>query len=131
MISYNIKFPLRDDTEKGFFLKMNNITKDAFASDLLLLLLTEKGQKWYDPAYGSFLIKFLFEPNDTLLQDDIIKDMKETVSQYIPQLTISNVNFNKLKSDNLDVTEHGINVHIDFVYKEGVFEEQGEIDLNF
>ncbi len=131
MISYNIKFPIRDDVERNYFLKMNTITKDAFASDLLLLLLTEKGQKWYDPNYGSFLVKFLFEPDDNLLQSDITKDIKETVSTYIPQLTISNVLFKKINSDDNDIEQHGVNVHIDFVYKEGIFEEQGEIDLNF
>ena len=40
MSTINIKFPLQDDNETGFFLKMNELSIDAIKSDLLLLMLT-------------------------------------------------------------------------------------------
>ena len=46
MKSINIQFPLRDDTARNNYFLMNQITKDAFSSDLLFLLLTEKGQQF-------------------------------------------------------------------------------------
>ena len=40
MITYNIKFPLNDDLSTNTYFLMTQVTKDAFSSDLLLLLLT-------------------------------------------------------------------------------------------
>ena len=66
MISYNIKFPLNDDVSTNTYFLMSKVTKDAFSSDLLLLLLTQKGERYYEPDYGTDLLKFIFEYKDLL-----------------------------------------------------------------
>lgn len=129
MKSINIRFPLRDDTEKNAYFQKNRITKDAFSSNLLLLLLTEKGERYYQPDYGTNLLKFLFEPNDNVTSQDIEREIKTTVSLYLPSLKINSVTFNELDDD--DTTPHTLNVHIKFTYSEDAFSESGELDLNF
>ena len=132
MKSYNIRFPLRDDTEKNAYFLMNQITKDAFSSDLLLLLLTEKGERYYEPNYGTNLLKYIFEPNDQLTSEDIEAEIKKTVSLYIPSLKIKSVTFTSLVDDQgYAMSEHQLNVHIEFTYIEDAFSENGELDLNF
>lgn len=126
MKSVNIRFPLIDDTEKNTYYKMNQITKDAFSSDLLLLLLTERGERYYYPDYGTNLLKFIFEPNDNLTAQDIEQEIKRTVSLFIPNLTINTVEFNK--PENSDIQ---LNVNIKFTYTEDAFSESGELDINF
>ena len=126
MKSINIRFPLNDDPNKNTYFQMNQITKDAFSSDLLLLLLTERGERYYHPDYGTNLLKFIFEPNDNLTAQDIEKEIKRTVSLYLPNLTIRSVEFNR-PEDN----ESQLNVHIKFTYTEDAFTENGELDLNF
>lgn len=125
MESINIRFPLKDDPIKNTYFQLNQITKDAFSSNLLLLLLTERGERFYQPDYGTNLLKYIFEPNDDLTPQDVEEEIKNTVSQYLPNLTINRVTFNKSEG------ETQLNVHIEFTYREDAFSESGELDLNF
>jgi len=132
MVSYNIKFPLQDDNSKNSFFKMTKTTKDAITSNLLLLLLTQKGERYYDPDYGTNLLKFIFEPDDTITQGDIEIDIKNTISLFLSTVTIQTVTFNSLIDDaGNDLPENQLNVHIKFTYNEDVFSEGGELDLYF
>jgi phage baseplate assembly protein W len=125
MESINIRFPLKDDPIKNTYFQLNQITKDAFSSNLLLLLLTERGERFYQPDYGTNLLKYIFEPNDDLTSQDVEEEIKNTVSQYLPNLIINRVTFNKSEG------ETQLNVHIEFTYREDAFSESGELDLNF
>lgn len=132
MASYNITFPLNDDIATNSYFLMSKVTKDAFSSDLLLLLLTNKGERYYEPDYGTNLLKFIFEPNDNLNANDIEQEIKRTVSAYIPALTINQVTFNQLVDDNGEpISENQINVNIKFTFSEDAFSENGELDINF
>jgi len=132
MKSYNIKYPIRDNVETNTLFQMSQITKDAFSSDLLLLLLTQKGERYYEPDYGTDLLKFIFEPNDGVTAGDIEGEIKNTVSLYIPSLTINNVIFNWDTDDNGEkIEENQLSVMINFTYSEDVFTEQGTITINF
>jgi phage baseplate assembly protein W len=111
---------------------MSRVTKEALSSDLLLLLLTQKGERYYEPDYGTDLLKFIFEPNDNLTASDVEQEIKRTVSLYIPALTINSISFNWNKDDNgQPISENQLNVNIKFTYSEDTFSEQGELDLNF
>jgi phage baseplate assembly protein W len=132
MSTYNIKFPLNDDVSKNTLFSMTQVTKDAFSSDLLLLLLTQKGERYYESNYGTNLLKYVFEPNDDLTSEDIEEEIKNTVSQYIPSLTINSVIFNWNFDDNgLPISDNQLNVNIKFTYSEDSFTENGTLDLNF
>ena len=132
MASYNITFPLNDDVSTNTYFLMSKVTKDAFSSDLLLLLLTSKGERYYEPDYGTDLLKYIFEPNDNLDANDIEQEIKKTVSTYIPALTINSVTFNWLTDDEGNpISENQVNVNIKFTFSEDAFTEKGELDLNF
>lgn len=131
MKSYNIKFPLEDNVSTNSLFAMSVVTKDAYSSDLLLLLLTEKGQRYYQPDFGTNLNKFLFEPNDKMTQDDIVEDIKKTVSKFIPNLSIDSVKFNWNEDSNTLTDNSQLNLLIDFTYTEEFFNEQGQISINF
>jgi phage baseplate assembly protein W len=132
MASYNITFPLNDDVSTNTYFLMSKVTKDAFSSDLLLLLLTSKGERYYEPDYGTNLLKYIFEPNDNLNANDIEQEIKRTVSTYIPALTINSVTFNWLSDDEGNpISENQVNVNIKFTFSEDAFSEKGELDLNF
>jgi phage baseplate assembly protein W len=132
MASYNITFPLNDDVSTNSYFLMSKVTKDAFSSDLLILLVTQKGERYYEPDYGTNLLKYIFEPNDNLNADDIEKEIKTTVSTYIPALTINSVTFNWHTDDEANsISENQVNVNIKFTFTEDAFTENGELDLNF
>jgi phage baseplate assembly protein W len=132
MQSYNIKFPLTDDFSTNTFFMMTQVTKDAFSADLLLLLLTQKGERYYESDYGTNLLKFIFEPNDNLNATDIEEEIRNTVSAYIPNLKINKVTFNFHKDDQGNtISESQLNVNVSFTYTEDSFSESGELELNF
>jgi phage baseplate assembly protein W len=132
MITYNIKFPLNDNLSTNTYFLLTQVTKDAFSSDLLLLLLTSKGERYYEPDYGTNLLKHIFEPNDNLTADDVEEDVRNTVSKYIPNLKINKITFNWLLDDaGMPISENQLNVKISFTYTEDSFTEEGQLDLNF
>jgi len=132
MISYNIKFPINDNLSTNTYFQMTQVTKEAFSSDLLLLLLTQKGERYYEPDYGTNLIKFIFEPNDSLSATDVEQEIRETVSTYIPALKITNIAFNwNIDDQGAKISDNQLNVNIKFTYTEDAFTESGQLDLNF
>jgi phage baseplate assembly protein W len=132
MITYNIKFPLNDNLSTNTYFLMTQVTKEALSSDLLLLLLTQKGERYYEPNYGTNLLKFIFEPNDNLTATDVEQEIKNIVSAYIPNLKINKINFNwKLDDNGQPISENQLNINIQFTYTEDSFSEQGQLDLNF
>lgn len=132
MATYNIKFPLVDNTTTNTYFQLTQVTKDALTSDLLLLLLTQRGERYYEPDYGTNLLKYIFEPNDAITGSDVEQEIKRTVSLYIPALTIDKITFNWNHDDNGEpISDTQLNVNIKFTYNEDVFSEQGQLDLQF
>ena len=132
MVTYNIKFPLEDNVSRNRFFQMNNTTKDALASNLMLLLLTEKGERYYMPDYGSNLLQFIFNPRDSETILDIKEDIKQTVEKYIPQLNINDIEFNQnLDYDGNPIKENELSIIIKFTYTEDTFVDSGILELNF
>jgi len=132
MNSYNITFPFKDDTITNSFILMNQVSKDAYSSNLLLLLLTQKGERYYEPEYGTNLLKYIFDPNDNIIATDIEEEIRDTVGLYIPEVKVTSVTFNRNNNEEgQPISENQLNVNIQFVYSEGSLTEQGNIDLNF
>lgn len=132
MNSYNISYPARDDNSTNTFLSTNRVTKDSYSSNLLLLLLTQKAERYYNPDFGTNLLKYIFEPNDSLTASQVEEEIKNTVKLYIPELTIQSVSFNWNVDENGNpISDNQLNVNVKFTYNEGAFSEVGNIDLNF
>lgn len=121
----NIKYPLQDDTVNNFLFDRTLTTRDALKSNLLLLLFTSIGERYYMPDYGLNLYRYLFEPNDDIQKNTIIEDIKTRVSRYIPEITIENIDIVEV-----GLEEHTIQIKIDFTYTESTFSEQDSITIN-
>lgn len=132
MNSYNIAFPLQDDLSSKSFLLMNRVTKDAYRSDLMLLLLTQKGERYYEPDYGTDLLKYIFEPNDNMTSVQIEEEIKNTVALYLPQLRVTSITFNwNFDDQGNPISDNQLNVNIKFVYSEGILNEADEVNISF
>lgn len=129
----NIKFPIEDDVEKNFYFKENFVSKDALVSNLLLLLLTEEGERFYMPDYGINLKKYIFEPKDEITQKEITEEIKDRVKRFIPELTITNVEFfgSSEDEDGNPLQENEITVLVSFVYESDVFSDPGSVEITF
>ena len=128
----NIRFPLRDDTQKNKAFEMNIVTKEALTSNLLLLLLTKKGERYYEPNYGTNLLQFIFEPKDNLTINEIEAELKDTVKTFIPEVSITKIQFyDDVDDSGQALKENELRVVIDFTYSEDTFVEKGRLELNF
>ena len=63
--------------------------KEATFQNLKYLILSEKGELFGDPFYGVGLKKYLFDQNDTIIQDLVLDDMYTAIATFMPQLRIN------------------------------------------
>jgi phage baseplate assembly protein W len=120
----NIDFPFQDSKE-GFFLQLNNVDNKAIRADLMHLILTKKGERFYNPEFGTNLLKYIFEPNDFLTLSDIKLDIQTTVKKYIPNLNVDNIT---VEPD--DNNEYHAIIRLDYTITDDVFKESDFIIIN-
>lgn len=120
----NITYPFKD-SEKGFFLDLTSTDAKAIKSDLMHLILTRKGERLYNPEFGSDLLKFIFEPNDGRTLSEIKLDIQNTVKRYIPNLNVDNVSVEQSEE-----SEYSVSVRIDYTITDDVFKEVDFIIIN-
>lgn len=87
---YGIKFPTQIKWGQSLF-DLNNSKADMVKSQLIHLIFTPQGQKLRDPLFGTNLIKFIFDPNDEIMWEDVILEIKNKVKQYIPNCEVIDV----------------------------------------
>ena len=115
----NIKFPIEDDPINNVLFRRNNTTKEALLSNLNLLLLTNKWERYFNPLYGTDLLRYVFEQNDDIVRLEIENEIKQTVNRYIPKLIINRIDF--AKPD--EKSENSLDILINFTYNDDVFSE--------
>ena len=62
--TYGLTFPFRDSFD-GKYLDLSSTTEKEIRNNLIHLLLTRKGSRYYLPDFGTRLYEFLFDPLDT------------------------------------------------------------------
>jgi phage baseplate assembly protein W len=89
-VTYGINFPFRD-SRRGDFLELTQLESQQIKSDLIHLLLTRKGSRYFLPDFGTRLYEFLFEPFDGLTFDAIQSDIRDAVQVYMPNLLLNQI----------------------------------------
>ena len=105
---YGVKFPITVQSADNTLIDLNQTKEDEVYSELVHLIFTPKGQRLRDPNFGTRLIQFIFNPNDSETWGDILTEIKDTVSKYIPSCSIKDLTINE--SDN------GIGLRVDMKY---------------
>ena len=119
----NINFPFKD-SPKGFFLDLTKTDDRAIKSDLMHLIMTNKGERFYNPEFGTNLRRYIFEPNDNFTYSQIKDEIIETVKKYIP-----NLNINEVKITPSEVSEYAAIIRIDYTISQDVFETKDFIEV--
>ena len=65
---------------------------EATASNLRLMLLSEKTSLFGDPYFGTNLKKYLFEQNDAVLRDIVVDSIYTAILQFMPQVLVERKN---------------------------------------
>jgi len=87
----NIDYPFKDSKD-GFFLNLNSENNQAIKADLLHLILTRRGQRLYNPDFGTDLLRFIFEPNDELTLEGVKGEIRDVVKKFLPKLQLNEIN---------------------------------------
>lgn len=88
--TYGVKFPFRESTE-GTYLGLTETVPEEIRADLLHLILTRKGSRYYLPDFGTRIYEFIFEPMDGPTFDAIKSDIQVACDKYIPNLQINDI----------------------------------------
>jgi len=120
----NINYPFKD-SHKGFFLDLNADDNSAIKADLMHLILTRKGQRLYNPDFGTNLLRYIFEPNDGLSLSQIKEEITSVVKKYLPKLQI-----NQITVDPSTDSEYAAVIRLDYTITENVFTITDYIIIN-
>jgi phage baseplate assembly protein W len=86
-------------------------TKDQIKSNLINVLLTNRGERILNPSFGSNLKALLFEPLTEIIKADIKNTILSTVNIYVPEVTITNIN---IDDSNYQIDTNTISVTINY-----------------
>lgn len=111
---------------RGFFRTQSGINQ--IKSDLLQLLLTEPGERVMMPEFGTPLRKFLFEPNDFSVLQQVREVIANSIGAWEPRIAVQDIevtNGQDVKSslDNYDLKqdlEHILLIKIRFTNFEDI-----------
>jgi phage baseplate assembly protein W len=98
---YGLDFPFRDST-LGDYARMTLTRDEEIRANLIHLLLTRKGSRYFLPDFGTRLYDYIFDMNDVVTYNSIEDEIRESIKTYIPNLEINSI---KITNPELDPTE--------------------------
>jgi phage baseplate assembly protein W len=97
-VKYGIDFPFRN-SQKGDFVRMTESPGREVRSNLIHLLLTRKGSRYYLPDFGTRIYEYIFDQNDHITFSLIEEEIREGVKKYIPNLDINSIEIMPAEED--------------------------------
>ena len=88
-IYVGIEFPL-DHSFEGFFRRTKTIRQQV-KSNIRNLLLTEKGERVFQPNFGSNLKSLLFEQITPSSLENVETDIRQSISTWLPYVNVINL----------------------------------------
>lgn len=104
-----------EKTPRGYFYSQEDINQ--IKSDMLILLLTNPGERVMNPRYGTPLKKLIFEPNDPRIVREAKNIIINSIKRWEPRVSLQNVEVSsKVDENSLDVLDDKSSLgHILFV----------------
>jgi len=93
---YGIAFPFQD-SDSGFFLKTTDTPAEEIKSDLIHLILTRKGSRYFLPEFGTRLYEYIFEPMDSMTFQAIDSELRDVIEKYIPNVIVNEIKIETLE----------------------------------
>jgi phage baseplate assembly protein W len=97
-VTYGIDYPFRD-SQKGDYLNMTEIPEKEIRANLIHLILTRRGSRYYLPDFGTRIYEFIFDQNDFITHNLIEEEIREGVKKYIPNLDINSISIMSAEDD--------------------------------
>lgn len=144
-MTYGIDFPFKDSL-KGDYLNLTETPNNEVRANLIHLLLTRKGSRYFMPDFGTRIYEYIFEQNDLITYNLIEEEIREGVRKYIPNLEINKILITNAESEEESIEEKNNNklfkntktinkpyiarVKIDYTVNNGTFSSSDFIIIN-
>jgi phage baseplate assembly protein W len=89
-ITYGINFPF-NESYVGKYLDISDSSEEEIRSNLVHLLLTKRGTRYYLPDFGTRLYEYIFEPLDGPTFAEIESEIRDSVLKYMPNLLLTSI----------------------------------------
>jgi phage baseplate assembly protein W len=96
--SYGIDFPFRDSMV-GDFVRMTKTPEQEIRANLIHLILTKRGTRYFLPDFGTRIYEYIFDQNDVITFNHIEDEIRESVKKYIPNLDINSIKVINAEND--------------------------------
>jgi len=121
--SLGLSLPIQLGTQ-GYF-ETNTDTISQVSDNIKNLILTVPGERRFNNSFGSNLYNLLFENIEVGVNDNIIIDaIQRVIDQYLPGISILDVQISNTTSENN--TKNSIFINIKFNYNNTI----GNVELN-
>ena len=120
-INKNIRIGVALPLNETNIFKGTNTVKEQAKTNLINVLLTEPGERVYEPTYGVGLKQILFEQNPN--ENDLSEKIKQQIGIHIPEISLVDT------SVNFDDDQHILYVTITYMFN--LDRSMDSIQLNF
>ena len=109
-VSVGIKLPFgrQPGSSKGYF-ATTDTTLDAVKQDVRLLLMTQRGERLFQPTLGMNIRRFLFEQVTENTVVEIENDIVDTFERWLPFVQLNDINI-----DITDQDKNTIKINVKF-----------------
>ena len=111
---FGIKYPFTNNDFQKFFLDVNDNEKDNVRSKIMHVIFTPKGQRIREPEFGTDLIRYIFEPNDSISWSSLKNEITDSVQRYVKNVILNDIQVAKSEDD-----ASSVYVRIDYSVKQG------------
>lgn len=123
MSNIGIDYPFRE-SPKGYYLNLTTTDADEVRGNLMHLLLTNKGERFMMPEFGTDLIKYIYEPMNSKTLTDLKLEINDTIKKYIPNLQLDDIVIETMESN-----EYAALVTIKYTTSDGIYSQSDELKI--
>ncbi len=132
--TYGVNFPFQDGVN-GDFIYLTEFPEKEIKANLIHLLLTRRGSRYYLPDFGTNLYQYIFEPLDDLVKANIENEITDSVAKYIPNLKLNKITITQFFDDpdymNDEQKQHTVTVALDYTITSRAFQASDSVTLTF
>lgn len=121
---FGIKYPFQNESDNNYYLDLNESFEDKMKSELLHIIFTPKGQRYRMPEFGTDLVKYLFEPNDSGTWEGIKTEIRTQVKKYLPK-----INFKNIEIYASEENENILFANITYSVEKGMYEVENKMQI--
>lgn len=111
---FGIKYPFTSEGFEHYYVDTNSTLKDKVRSQLMHIVFTPKGQRLRLPQFGTDLIKFIFEPNESITWEAVKEEVTDSVKMWASNIIVNDIQVVKNEED-----ESEIYVRLDYSVSDG------------